>query len=142
MPSCLLLDLRGMFGTQFGAHCNPCLEIELDSTLPFFDMSLFFLRFVWCLQVGDKLSYSEPPNGSFSNFTISKIFSHFSPLWPLNLVPLGFHMDFSVQQVLYFNVVSGERVTQDAVKDMRWNTWSCPMAWHTYLDSKRGFGGS
>ena len=48
--------------------------------------------------------------------------------WPLNLAPLGFH------QVLYFNVVSGERVTQDAVKDMRWNTWSCPMAWHTYLD--------
>ena len=34
-------------------------------------------------------------------------------------------------QVLYFNVVSGERATQDAVKDMRWNTWSCPMAWHT-----------
>lgn len=49
-------------------------------------------------------------------------------LGPLNLAPLGFH------QVLYFNVVSGERVTQDAVKDMRWNTWSCPMAWHTYLD--------
>lgn len=50
------------------------------------------------------------------------------PTLALNLAPLGFH------QVLYFNVVSGERATQDAVKDMRWNTWSCPMAWHTYLD--------
>lgn len=34
-------------------------------------------------------------------------------------------------QVLYFNVLSGERVTQQTVKDCSWRDWSCPMAWHT-----------
>lgn len=34
-------------------------------------------------------------------------------------------------QVLYFNVLSGERVTQETVKNCSWKDWSCPMAWHT-----------
>jgi hypothetical protein len=34
-------------------------------------------------------------------------------------------------QVLYFNVLSGERVTQETGKNCLWKDWSCPMAWHT-----------
>ena len=41
-------------------------------------------------------------------------------------------------QVLYFNVLSGERVTQETVKNCSWKDWSCPMAWHTWLAEVEG----
>ena len=41
-------------------------------------------------------------------------------------------------QVLYFNVLSGERVTQETVKNCLWKDWSCPMAWHTWLAEVEG----
>ncbi|CAK9078015.1 Echinoderm microtubule-associated protein-like 6 (EMAP-6) (Echinoderm microtubule-associated protein-like 5-like) [Durusdinium trenchii] len=34
-------------------------------------------------------------------------------------------------QVLYFNLGTGERVTQETAKDLPWEVWTCPCAWHT-----------
>ncbi|CAJ1413727.1 unnamed protein product [Effrenium voratum] len=34
-------------------------------------------------------------------------------------------------QVLYFNLATGERITQETTRDASWASWTCPMGWPT-----------